>query len=387
MIIALMPLASKAQEYTLIEPLPCIAGTSTGGNCDVTPKINLNDYIGYIFKFSIALAAFLAVVMIIWGGFQYMTSEAPFLKLEGKNKIGGAVAGLVMILASYLILATIDPRLVEINTSIPPITFCTAANQTGCVDKSDNITQQLEADLRVLSAEAQGRTNNLISQKQKDEEELKALDYSIDNDGDTLTPEEFEALKIKREVLAQKIRGTAVEINKSIVTTIGISGFNSALTTLNDKSNYTESIVMAEKSTGRTFVISDAGLSDTLKANIENKKENMVTRYDEYISKIGNSDPAAVQLLQKQRDFYLSEIDKQAEVSQLAISYENANGFLNGNDMAYRRIAVVGLNNFKDIYTKELANPQKGREVGLEQEYVKMITGRIELINEALASK
>ncbi|MEK7213819.1 MAG: hypothetical protein AAB637_01755, partial [Patescibacteria group bacterium] len=62
----LSPTISKAvdDKYTLLEPLPCIQGV---GDCNVgtmQEEISLDDYIGYIFKFAIALAAFLAVIMI-----------------------------------------------------------------------------------------------------------------------------------------------------------------------------------------------------------------------------------------------------------------------------------------------------------------------------------
>ncbi len=124
-------LAAEGHEYTLLQPLPCIQGTSTGGECATTPTIDLNGYIGYIFKFAIALAAFLAVIMIIWGGVETMTSEVPFIKSNGKDKIQNAVIGLVMVLASYLILVTIDPRLVEINTSIDKLKINDAAKEYG----------------------------------------------------------------------------------------------------------------------------------------------------------------------------------------------------------------------------------------------------------------
>ena len=155
-----LPAFSKAQEYTLLEPLPCIKGTSTDNTCKdgVTKTINLNDYIGYVFKFSIALAALLAVIMIIWGGVEYMTSETPFGKGNGRERIENAVIGLVMVLASYLILATIDPRLVEIKTSIDPIVI-----KQSDLDAVANFQTQLGNDLRALSAETQSRTNAFVS--------------------------------------------------------------------------------------------------------------------------------------------------------------------------------------------------------------------------------
>lgn len=84
-------------------------------------------YLETVFKFAVMLAAILAVVMIIAGGFLWMTSPAIGTKEKGKEMIYGAIGGLILLLASYLILYTINPALtglkgpeladVNINTS------------------------------------------------------------------------------------------------------------------------------------------------------------------------------------------------------------------------------------------------------------------------------
>lgn len=248
----LLPVAVKAQEYKLLEPLPCIAGTSTGGNCATTPKINLNDYIGYIFKFSIALAAFLAVIMIIWGGVQYMTSEVPFLKLEGKGKIGGAIAGLVMVLASYLILATIDPRLVEINTSIPPIVKCDDKIKTNCIDTAgvDKFKNTLNSDLSKLSVESQqtiADSNNKIDalQKQRD-----ALSNSEDIKNGNVTEEVLaEYTKLTQQINSErsKMIQSAVIDQASTIFLNTINNPDAIYATYRDASSKISSVLTAEK--------------------------------------------------------------------------------------------------------------------------------------------
>ena len=117
--------------YTLLAPLPCIVGT--GNTCtagSTITSINIQSYASYLFKFLIALAIFLTVVRIIFGGFKYMTVESVTGKSDAKEIIENALWGLLCALASYLILYTIDPRLVSINlVSVPPLTT-TAANGT-----------------------------------------------------------------------------------------------------------------------------------------------------------------------------------------------------------------------------------------------------------------
>lgn len=117
-----VPLQSRAaiETYKLLEPLPCIDQTQPCINGRVE-KVELASYVGYLFRLIIALAGAIAVFRITWGGFKYMTTDAVFGKQEGKKEIKDAIYGLIMIFASYLILRTIDPRLVEIKTEITPI--------------------------------------------------------------------------------------------------------------------------------------------------------------------------------------------------------------------------------------------------------------------------
>jgi len=62
--------------------------------------------------------------MIVLGGFEYVTSTIPGVKTEGMKRIQNALWGLLLILGSYLILSTINPRLVQIpSTLVPQITI------------------------------------------------------------------------------------------------------------------------------------------------------------------------------------------------------------------------------------------------------------------------
>jgi hypothetical protein len=78
---------------------------STGTN-------SLGNFLGQVFSFGIALAVALALIMIIWGGIEYMTTDSWENKDNGKKRIGDALWGLGLALASYLILYTINPCLV-----------------------------------------------------------------------------------------------------------------------------------------------------------------------------------------------------------------------------------------------------------------------------------
>lgn len=69
----------------------------------------------YLFNLAIAIAAVMAVFMIVLGGFTYMTTDSWQKKTDGRQTVTNAVLGLLLALGSFLILRTINPKLVEID--------------------------------------------------------------------------------------------------------------------------------------------------------------------------------------------------------------------------------------------------------------------------------
>ncbi|MBZ9572740.1 hypothetical protein KJA17_00905 [Patescibacteria group bacterium] len=81
---------------------------------EITPKTTLPEYVKYIFKFSLIIAAVAAFAVLIYGGFRYLTSAgAPEAMREAKSWMFGGILGLVLLLCSYLILTTINPELIS----------------------------------------------------------------------------------------------------------------------------------------------------------------------------------------------------------------------------------------------------------------------------------
>lgn len=103
---------STAQQFVALEPsIPGVTEAGQGGN--------LSSYINSMFTVAIGAAAFLAVIMIAVGGFQYMSTDAISGKSEGREKITGAILGLLLILGSVILLQVINPNILNINLNIP----------------------------------------------------------------------------------------------------------------------------------------------------------------------------------------------------------------------------------------------------------------------------
>jgi len=130
----LVALAADDLSYTVLAPLPCIDGSGTPGTDGYKPECNqtanqttLEKYLPGAFKLAIGLSAVFAVLMIVIGGFQYISSDAIMKKTEGKERIKNAVFGLVLVISAWLILNTINPNLLNINLNIESIST-TAVN-------------------------------------------------------------------------------------------------------------------------------------------------------------------------------------------------------------------------------------------------------------------
>ena len=86
---------------------PTVPGAETPGE-----KTKLPEYIKYIFNFSVIIAGILAFAVIVYGGIVYLISAGDPTKIgDAKSRMFGGIAGLVLLLMTYLILTTINPEL------------------------------------------------------------------------------------------------------------------------------------------------------------------------------------------------------------------------------------------------------------------------------------
>ncbi|NTV44395.1 MAG: lytic transglycosylase domain-containing protein [Candidatus Yonathbacteria bacterium] len=95
--------------YILLEP------SVVGGQ----ESMNASDYFSNIYTVAIASAGVLAVLMFAIGGIQYMFSGAGGAKSNGRTKMVNAVFGIILALAAWLILNTINADLVDLNVNLP----------------------------------------------------------------------------------------------------------------------------------------------------------------------------------------------------------------------------------------------------------------------------
>jgi len=110
-----------------------IFGASYENRCLANPA----EYVQKGYNMALGLVGILAVIMIIIGGFQYLTSIGNSSRMsDAKDRITQAILGLVLALLSYLILYVLNPDLVSLK-------WDTSLLKQEISDASKNIESQI----------------------------------------------------------------------------------------------------------------------------------------------------------------------------------------------------------------------------------------------------
>lgn len=74
---------------------------------------DLNTYLTAAFPLFMGLVVSLAIIMVVWGGLEYMFSKVPGIQVAAKQKIWAAIFGLLLALGAWLLLNTINPQILQ----------------------------------------------------------------------------------------------------------------------------------------------------------------------------------------------------------------------------------------------------------------------------------
>lgn len=122
------------EPYHLLSPIITEGGDGMQlTDFDPTGEHALGRYLNLMIKIFLGVSAVLAMVMIMAGGLEYMTSELISSKEHGKERISNAIFGLLLAFGAYLILYTINPDLLETEVNL--------ANKTIVVTIDDSVPQ------------------------------------------------------------------------------------------------------------------------------------------------------------------------------------------------------------------------------------------------------
>ena len=347
----LIPVSSKAVDtYTLLEPLPCIAGATNCTSGSTTPTMDLQGYIGYVFKFAIAAAAFLAVVMITYGGFEYMLAES----------------------ITYLILRTIDPRLVAINTTLPPV----VVDLTGI----QNYEKQQAADLSSLSSDARTQADALVADNKTKQARIDELNTKAISDD--LTDEEITELT----TLEQQVKTNNSAIATDVAGAKGAENYRVIESTLAEESNYQQVRGVNPVYGGDAGGIAGVDLNDSNKAIMNKSKQGISSAYEEEELNT-NGDYEGEQKLEDQKQFYLNQVDEEYNFRKELYGY-------NQNAVSLKTMKTSVTNYQNTLNDLNSPNPSSDSGINiikndpeLKAAYTSTLNTRIGLLNASINKK
>ncbi len=139
------------QTYTLLQPIP--NGTTDLKTFAAGEPGAFARYFNIMFKLFIGICAVLAMVMIVWGGIEYITSELISGKEAGKERVLNAVFGLLLALGAFALLNTINPQLLDIGLNNLPQAIVRSEDEpeTGITSSTINLIEKSNGNTVVLS--------------------------------------------------------------------------------------------------------------------------------------------------------------------------------------------------------------------------------------------
>lgn len=328
-------LLSAPTSYTPLAPLPDV--TSPG--LSFAKTIDFKSYVTYAFNLLIALGAVAAVFMITWGGFEYMTTDAVNGKKEGLTKIQNAIYGLLLILSSYLILRTIDPRFVNISaTLVPPLTVKGGSNLSSWQMEMNAVSAQSQATADSATA-ANNQAKALVTSLQQ---QLTAAQAAEDAACDETNP-----AFISQADCDAKVNNTN-SIQDQLDTAEGkatVTAYDQAATGI---VNTTTSGGQAVQTYGQNINTYQSNSAETLQQALA---ANQTLHNKALIA--ANGDPQAIQTINQMYNASNAEITIQNEL----LTAENAPSYSRAQAVTQAITLITTAQNIQDQNLKNTSNP------------------------------
>ena len=188
-------------------------------NTDNCVKTNPLEKIKNIYGVAIGIAAVLAVIMIIWAGLEYATTDAITGKSDAKVKWQGALYGLGLLLVSYLLLRTINIDLVNINLNLgtPRVGDLVKDNALADLVALAEVNSQAALQTaKTVQQQTKTATENIQSQIDTLDTQLKDTNLSATDRARLLGDHQYASALLNFRKSDQTIIDMSLEINNKI---------------------------------------------------------------------------------------------------------------------------------------------------------------------------
>jgi hypothetical protein len=164
-------------DYVLLAPLP---GLETSADLTSDEGSAVANYFSTIYKIGVSLVLVIAVVMLIYGGIQYMMSDSIGGKSGGRETIGKAIIGIVLAVTSYALLYVIGgPGAVTVGFDVPDVGWVAppvGGGGGGRTDGSVSVPQETDGGLDGAS-----QTNEPVATQEVEHQEIEMVLLGLTN--------------------------------------------------------------------------------------------------------------------------------------------------------------------------------------------------------------
>ncbi len=350
-------------KYTVLAPLPCIEGgdiTCPDGNGSLQPQVDFKTYVQYTINLLIGLSAVVAVVMIVWGGVEYMYTASFSGKKMGLEKVTHAIYGLVLILTSYIILRTIDPRLVEIpNTLVPKIEIQTWLKQdAGGILVNQVLTDSARANIKSIEIGQEiADKRKIVLTKQIELAEINKQIGEIDLEKSG-AEKQYQDLQLSKQKVNDELR----QAQEELLVSTAKQDFNGQI-----RSTYEDLTTEVSGNYETTF-------AEKIKALDDNRK-NVVNLRDskrEALAKIGSVDMTEIN---NEAYYAMNTID----INKINVSIASAREVSQGATYQTKIVTQVVL---VDGSTKTFSKPTEAKEY-IKNELLTMVWAKQQIKGDA----
>ncbi|MBP6858158.1 MAG: N-acetylmuramoyl-L-alanine amidase [Candidatus Pacebacteria bacterium] len=177
--------------YRLLAPIPGMTALLDPALCQSEQYKNpgvicdINAFLNFLLSLAIGAAAVVLVVKIIISGYGYMTSDIPFVKARLKSGFVEALIGLVVALSAYLILNTINPRLVNNDVKVGVAEF--SVDEVEDYNYSNEDYKSISTNYGVVDPECPQKLGSVVGEGVLDKPNIKNKICSV-IEGGIITP-------------------------------------------------------------------------------------------------------------------------------------------------------------------------------------------------------
>ncbi|GEM_PF-2458428 len=125
------------RSYTLLSGFPNFTSLPDPDLCaqeraagQIVQFCDINDVLNYFLKLMVGITGVVLVFRLMYEGYVIMTTDVPFLGASSKNAFFTALGGLLLALCSYIILNTINPKLVSESINVQQLSIGVTAPDT-----------------------------------------------------------------------------------------------------------------------------------------------------------------------------------------------------------------------------------------------------------------